>query len=114
MLMNIFVFVLISLLMIVLISIGSTWGHEAVHVAAYQNYGIDSTIGVDLGSLRAFTQADNNELSKLDMTDRRFIRLENSINESVQYNTSGYFIGIMGLLVVGFIYLGSKIENLKQ
>jgi hypothetical protein len=106
------IFVIVSIFIIAIIVICSTFSHEDVHLQAYANDGVPATIGFDWTQLRAYTSPDKNTWAELPVEDKRFLRLENSINESVAYNTTGYFVGAILTLVFGFLYIGSKIDKI--
>ena len=104
-------FLLFGIIIIFAMGALAILSHEDVHAQANKNMGINSTIGFDFTSFRAYTQADYNTWKNLNEEDKRTLKLENSINESVAYNTGIYFVGFMGLLVFGFFYLGNKLER---
>ena len=96
-------FILICIFIISVSAFGTILSHEEVHATNYKKYGVDSSLGFDL--LGVYTKTDTNNFNALSVEDVRALRLENSINEAVSYNTLLYFVGLMCILMVGFIYL---------
>jgi hypothetical protein len=90
--------------------LGTTLAHEEVHKLIFKNFGVDSNLSFSLNELRFFTNANQTDWEGLTNEARQQIKLENSINESIGYNTGNYLIAIMGILLFGFFYLGSKIK----
>ena len=104
-------FVLVGFSFILIVGGLQAWQHELVHVAAYKDVGVDSSVSLDVLGARVYTQADVNDWVSAGDTDRRFVRLENSFNESVAYNVVPCLLGIMFVLVFGFWWLGIKIDG---
>ena len=104
------VFLVVGIIVIVCTTAGTIIAHEDVHSLIFKNFGVDSSLNFSLSEFRFYTIANQTDWEGLTNEARQQIKLENSINESVSYNSSNYFIGIRGLLLFGFAYIGTKLK----
>jgi hypothetical protein len=100
-------FVLVGVIIMAL-SLGvSFFQHELVHVNNAEKEGIDSYITFLPDKLAIATvriETGTKVLSKEGV-------LANSINEAVAYNLTPLFVGIMGVMFLGFFYIGKVVGD---
>jgi hypothetical protein len=90
--------------------IGTTWMHETVHVLNNEKVGIKSHL--EFAMYKDFMPSIVTVGESGPVREFSNLELAHSFNEAINYNLVMPLFGVMSILIVGFYYLGNKIEGL--